>query len=111
MDVVQEQSALRLLNERIELFYGEQAEMALTDWMQIRCECGRPACDSVLRVMRGEYEAARLDGRFFLVSPGHGVDGVETPVASSDRYDLVETSGEAAARAAVLSPRRCERRV
>jgi hypothetical protein len=105
-DVVQAQISLRLLNERIELLYQEQGQTADTDWLVIRCECGRPDCDATVRVTLGEYEAARLNGRLFLVSPGHGVDEVETPVARTDRYDMVETLGDAALVARSLAPRR-----
>jgi hypothetical protein len=56
--------------------------------------------------MRGEYEATRLDGRRFLVCRGHGVDEIEFPLVTSDRYQIVQTIGDAAAAAEALSPRR-----
>src|SRR5690349_2191190 len=96
--IARAQSSLRILNARIELQFSEAIHEPLDDHdhLLIRCECGKDDCDAVISVHHGEWRAARLDDRRFIVAPNHGVDGVDRLSARTERFDLVETYGDAA---------------
>jgi hypothetical protein len=96
---VRKQSARRFLNEAIRLAADSEAERLLV-W----CECGRPQCSNVLDVGAREYEAARSDGRHFLVAPGHGVGDVDVLLVYCTRFDLVKVKDDLAGVADALAP-------
>jgi hypothetical protein len=53
------------------------------------CECGIASCTSVIELSLGDYEAVRDGQDFFVVAPGHAVDGVDRLVESRDGFDVV----------------------
>jgi hypothetical protein len=56
------------------------------------CECEEPRCTEVLRLEPDEYERARSNPRYFVLSPGHETRDAQ-PVESNDRFTIVEKSG------------------
>jgi hypothetical protein len=76
------------------LAYAARAPVP-SDVLQVWCECGADECAEVISVRRGEYDAARLDERRFVVAHDHCRPGVDVPVVTSERFDLVETTDEA----------------
>jgi hypothetical protein len=61
------------------------------------CECVELTCVEQLSLTPAEYAAIRDDPRRFLVSPSnkHVVPTIETIVAKTDRYWVVEKVGDA----------------
>jgi hypothetical protein len=68
------------------------------------CECEEPACTDVLRLESGEYERARANPRYFLLSPGHETRGAQ-PIESNERFTIVEKSGVSGEIAEQTDPR------
>jgi hypothetical protein len=56
------------------------------------CECEEPNCTEVVRLEYAEYERARTNPRYFLLSPGHETRGAQ-PVETTERFTIVEKSG------------------
>ena len=53
------------------------------------CECGRPACGSLVHVPLAKYEEVRSDARRFLIAPGHEILEVEDVVEEGERHSVV----------------------
>jgi hypothetical protein len=56
------------------------------------CECEEPKCTEVLSLEADEYERARSNPRYFVLSPGHETRGAQ-PVESNERFTIVEKTG------------------
>ena len=105
--VVRAQSERRFLNEAI--VQAAQTRAGLPDThalIRVWCECGRDDCADVIDIRLGEYEAARLNARRFVVAPGHGDDGVDEIFASTSQFHVVEVRPGLADRAESLTPKR-----
>jgi len=92
----------REVNERI-------AELNQTFQVEGRseflCECSQEQCKEPISISIEEYEAVRRVSTRFLVLPGHEDKSVERILERSDRYFVVEKTGDAAAEADDLDPR------
>jgi hypothetical protein len=94
----------RQVNERIEGL--NEAFGAITETMQVICECGDASCIEQITISVPEYEELRQDPRRFAVVPGHEDERVERVVERHDDYDVVEKDeGEPARLAERTDPR------
>ena len=77
------------------------------------CECANDTCLQHIEMTSTEYEAVRLDGAHFFVSPGdeHVWSDIERVIERSDRYWVVEKTGRAQDIARRADPRVREPRV
>jgi hypothetical protein len=99
------QSLFREINERVkQLNEGFSMVLPVGEWI---CECADDTCVERIELSAGEYEAVRVDGKHFLVSPGeeHVFSDVELVVERSDRFWVVEKVGTAGEEADRLDPR------
>jgi hypothetical protein len=91
----------REVNERVREVATEGGE--LTGFL---CECGREECTETVPLSIAEYERVRSDPRYFVVTPGHEIGDVETSIARTDRFVVVEKHPGEAATAMESDPRR-----
>ena len=59
------------------------------------CECSNADCTLQVRATLAAYEAVRADPRHFLVAPEHWLPEIETVVAKSDDWWVIEKQGDA----------------
>jgi hypothetical protein len=89
------EALLREVNDRIHEV-GERLHVLPDDeLLDFRCECGRPACETVLSMTPSEYEHVRADNDRFAVLPGHEEEHIERVVERTDRYVVVDKKPEA----------------
>lgn len=94
------EALFRRLNEAI-----ERGRWPGEDDGSFRCECARRGCAQLLDVSRPQYEGVRAHPRRFIVVPGHEDPSVETVVASTACYFVVEKRGRAGEIAEEKDPR------
>jgi hypothetical protein len=96
------EALFREVNEAIERgrWPGDEDEQSA-----FRCECARRDCAELLPLTPREYERIRANARRFVLLPGHEDRGVETVVARTTDYVVVEKTGEAALEAEATDPR------
>ena len=82
------EAVFRQVNERIEGL--NRAFGAITDTMQVICECGDAGCVEQITMSVDAYEELRRDPRRFAVVPGHEDERVERVVERRGPYDVVE---------------------
>jgi hypothetical protein len=88
------ENAFRDANERIQ---DRAAELsATTGPSPYLCECADQQCRQVVRLTADEYGRVRTRSEWFFVVPGHSSRG-ETVLERTERYELVEKVGRAAA--------------
>jgi hypothetical protein len=79
------QILFREVNERIAEITASQSEAA----SEFLCECGEENCTSVIDLSLRDYQALRNREEFFIVAPGHCVEGVDRLVESRDDFDVL----------------------
>jgi hypothetical protein len=84
-EVLRNQRVFREVNERIAQITLRQEALDA----EFLCECGRDDCASAITLDVNEYESLRGQDGFFLLVPGHAVEGVDRVVESRDGYELV----------------------
>jgi hypothetical protein len=100
------ESLFREVNERIEDSTQDfSEELDPTKMFDFLCECSHPDCIERIRMTHGEYEALRRVPTHFAIRSGHGINEVESIVASNERYIVVAKLGAAARAAMHLDPR------
>ena len=82
------EAVFRQVNERIEGL--NEAFGAITETMQVICECGDASCIEQITISLPEYEELRQDPRRFALVPGHEDERVERVVERRDGYHVVE---------------------
>ncbi len=100
------QSLFRDVNERVrEINATFNLRLPLGDWI---CECAIQECSERIEMTTDEYEMVRANPRRFTIAPGdeHLVPEVEIVVDRTERYWVVEKTGEAGDLAAKVDPRR-----
>ena len=98
------EAVFRQVNKRIDGL--NEAFGAITETMQVICECGDASCIEQITISVPEYEELRQDPRRFAVVPGHEDEQVERVVERHDDYDVVEKDeGEPARLAERTDPR------
>jgi hypothetical protein len=89
------EAVFREVNERLTDL--NRAFTAVTEKMDLICECADTNCTGHITMTPQEYEALRADATHFAVIPGHVQDGdLERVVENRRGYDVVEKLGEAA---------------
>jgi hypothetical protein len=74
--------------------------------MTVICECGDGECTERLQIRTDEYEHVRSDSRLYVIARGHEIPDVETVVAATEAYDIVQKrEGAPAEVARELDPR------
>jgi hypothetical protein len=58
--------------------------------LELRCECGDPACLARIVPTHAEYEAVRAFGSLFLVSPNHENPETASVVRENDRFSIID---------------------
>ena len=76
----------------------------VTDTFTIMCECSDPYCVATIEIEPDDYKAIRANPRQFAVLPGHADTAIEHVVTETERYQVAEKRGKAAAVAEALSP-------
>jgi hypothetical protein len=71
---------------------------------RVFCECGRLECSEHVPMTAEEYDGVRASSTTFVVAPGHELPDVERIVATTERYRIVEKTGEAAVVAVETEP-------
>ena len=69
------------------------------------CECSDAACTATIDIDVDEYEAVRRHGARFAVIAGHDDPSIERVVDRTDRFIVVEKTGEGADIARERDPR------
>jgi hypothetical protein len=102
---VKRQSVFREINERMKKLNEMSGVELPAD--ECVCECADKTCVARVEIAAEEYEAIRLDGARFLVFPSdeHVWFDVEHVAHASDRYWVVEKTGDAAELAKGFDPR------
>ena len=103
MRAVRVQALFRAVNEQTLTVVASNALGQLT---QVLCECSDDECIETIPLSTEEYEHARRFPTRFLVRPGHISPESERLVERTERYTVVEKTGESAAPALRLDPRR-----
>ena len=89
--IVQNEAVFRLMNERtLEVLEEMGAPDDRPRPLEIVCECGLASCTSTLAVSPADYERARSNPHWFLVTPGHEIPDVETVIEERSGYVFVE---------------------
>jgi hypothetical protein len=89
------EALFREVNERIREITASQG-VPLDERVLFQCECGRISCRQQVELSLAEYESVRSEPSRFVTLPDHVIPEVETVVARTDRYVVVEKHGEAA---------------
>lgn len=74
--------------------------------IDVVCECSSIDCVSVLELTPAEYDRVRAVATRFVVHAAHEGEPSAVVVERTDRYQVLEVEGEAAAVASRLDPRR-----
>jgi hypothetical protein len=85
------EAAFRATNREIESISKELGD---TD-LEVICECGQEGCKAKLEVPADVYDSVHRERDRFIVFPGHEASELETVVARTDRYVVVDKFGEA----------------
>jgi hypothetical protein len=90
--IARNEASFREINDRLE---KDLQKIPYTpERLEFVCECAKRGCETLIELTFDEYRALRADSRRFAVSPGHAIPDVERVVLSSDRYEVVEKTGE-----------------
>jgi len=73
--------------------------------IDVVCECSSLDCVSALELTRAEYDRVRAVATRFIVHPAHETEPTALLVEETERYQVVEVVGQAAAMASQLDPR------
>jgi hypothetical protein len=90
---------------------NEHAERLGADWRaegeptSFVCECADAGCTETIAVPPEIYEDVRSHPRRFLIRVGHEHGELETIVARTDEYEIVEKTGDAGRIAEQTDPR------
>jgi hypothetical protein len=83
--IAKTQLVFREVNQRIADITSEQGDTT----SQFMCECGQRDCTAVIHLSLAGYRSVRDSGDFFVVAPGHCVEGVDRRVESRDGFDIL----------------------
>ena len=92
----------REVNERIE---SVSADVAVSDRLELICECGDPACREPIALTPPQYEALRADARHFAIVAGHEHPAFERVVERHGGFWVAEKFGDAEETAEERDPR------
>src|SRR5215210_7838750 len=93
------EALFREINERLEGL--NETFSAVSERIEVVCECGQSSCIERFSMSVREYEALRRDPTTFAIRPGHEIADVETVVERGAEYVVVRKhAGEPAKLAA-----------
>jgi hypothetical protein len=95
------EAVFREVNERIEQITVTQG----SDHAAALCECSDASCTATVAIRLDEYEAVRQHPTRFVVLAGHEDETIERVVDRTDRFLVVEKTGEGADVARERDPR------
>jgi hypothetical protein len=101
--LAQNEALFREVNEQVEAIasvHGDDEHV-----YEFYCECSNADCTLQVRATLAAYEAVRADARHFLVAPEHWLPEIETVVAKSDDWWVIEKQGDAGRLVEHLDPR------
>jgi hypothetical protein len=105
------QVVFREVNERIEPLDEQfDEQFGHTGTVSLVCECSNSGCLERIEISPADYEAVRRFPTRFLVKPGHVAREGERVIRKTSGYVIVEKTGQSAADAVRLDPRRPSRR-
>jgi hypothetical protein len=81
------EALFREVNDRLEDL--NEAFNAVTEHVEIVCECGEISCVERITLTLDDYERLRADPTTFAVLPGHEAPDVEFVVAEAGRFVVV----------------------
>lgn len=96
--VGENEALFRVVNERIESL--NIAFAAITETMDVVCECGNIDCAERVVLGISDYERVREDPTHFVLVPGHELPGVESVIETGEGFVVVEKRGGLAAEVA-----------
>jgi hypothetical protein len=85
--VARNEVLFRAVNERVVDVHRDTGDDELIAFV---CECGTGDCTESIHLTLDEYETVRSVPTHFALAPGHETQNVETVVARSDRFVVVE---------------------
>jgi len=100
--LAQNEALFREVNERVNEVANELGGDGAYSYL---CECANADCTFRVTLTTSEYESVRSDPTQFVVLPLHYTPEVETLVARSDAYWIVQKSGDAGEYVKQLDPR------
>lgn len=86
------ESRIRAVNERIDELESDPRVRGWSDdgLIDYRCECGRPDCESWVRLTADEYDSLRSQDDRFALALDHETEGLEGVVQQTDRFVVVD---------------------
>ena len=97
--IAHNEAVFRAVNERVADVQDQESRTT-----EFLCECGNLDCTEVVAMSDTEYAHVRSDSRTFAVVPGHELAEVESIVARTDRFNVVQKHEEQAAIAEATDP-------
>lgn len=86
------EAVFREVNERItDITLAQEGRRAA-----VLCECSDPSCTATIDIHLDEYEAVRRGATRFALVEGHDDPTIERVVERTDRFIVVEKTGEGA---------------
>lgn len=93
--IARNEALLREVNERIR-DVGERLQVLPDNGeLDFLCECGQPACETVIHMPATDYQRVRADNDRFVVVPGHEDAKIERVVERHERFLVVDKRPEA----------------
>lgn len=81
------EALFREVNERLRGL--NESFGAVTNRMELVCECADPGCAERLTMTVREYEQLRADAEHFVIAPGHVAQDIEDVVATGEGWEVV----------------------
>jgi len=100
--MAQNEALFREVNERVNDIANELGPEGPYTYL---CECANADCTFRVTLTSEEYESVRADPTHFVVLPLHYTPEVESLVAQTEAYWIVQKSGEAGDYVEQLDPR------
>jgi hypothetical protein len=98
------EALFREVNERLKDL--NETFGAVTNRIELVCECADPGCADRLTLSVREYEQLRAEPDLFVIAPGHAAPHVEEVIAAGDGWEIVHKNpGDPAKLARATDPR------
>jgi hypothetical protein len=81
------EALFREVNERLRGL--NESFGAVTNRMELVCECADPACAERITMTVREYEGLRAEAEQFVIAPGHVAPDIEDVVAKGEGWEIV----------------------
>jgi hypothetical protein len=81
------EALFREVNERLRGL--NESFGAVTNRMELVCECADPGCAERITMTVREYEQLRAEAEQFVIAPGHVAPDIEVVVATGEGWEIV----------------------